>query len=116
MLNVFIILLLGLLAWFWQDSLRSRERAIQAAAQACREIGAQLLDQTVALQALKPVRSPRGSMTLQRIYGFEFSIAGYERRSGRAYMRGQLLEQVQLDRAEGTVIDLKTPAGSDRIT
>ncbi|MEZ5448844.1 MAG: DUF3301 domain-containing protein [Thiolinea sp.] len=99
--------LLGVLAWFWQDSLRSRERAIQAAAQACREMGAQLLDQTVSLESLKPARTARGRLILRRIYGFDFSIAGYERRRGRAFMLGRKLEQLQIDTEGGTTIELQ---------
>jgi hypothetical protein len=108
---IFIAVLLAI-AWFWQDSLKSRERAIRAAAQACNEIGAQLLDQTVALKSLKLARAESGHMKLRRIYEFEFSLAGYERLHGRTYMLGQRLEQVQLDRAEGTVIELKSPSHS----
>lgn len=58
---IFIASLLAL-AWFWQDSLKSRERAIQAAALACREIGAQLLDQTVALKKLSSHAPNRGRL------------------------------------------------------
>ncbi|MFZ1343001.1 DUF3301 domain-containing protein [Thiothrix eikelboomii] len=108
---IFIAGLLAL-AWFWQDSLKSRERAIRAAAIACREIGAQLLDQTVALKKIKFARAESGQVNLRRIYEFEFSLAGYERLQGRAYVLGQKLEQVQLDRAEGMVIDLKSHSHS----
>lgn len=108
---IFIAALLAL-AWFWQDSLKSRERAIRAAALACQEIGAQLLDQTVALKKLRLARTEAGQVNLRRIYEFEFSLAGYERLQGRAYVLGQKLEQIQLDRAEGTVIDLKAQAHS----
>lgn len=108
---IFIAALLAL-AWFWQDSLKSRERAIRAAALACNEIGAQLLDQTVALKKLKLARAESGHLNLRRIYEFEFSLAGYERLHGRAYVLGQKLEQVQLDRAEGTVIDIKSSSHS----
>ena len=103
-----LIAVLVIIAWFWQDSLKSRERAVMAAALACREIGAQLLDQTVALKSIKPARTEAGHLNLRRIYEFEFSLAGYERRFGRAYVLGQKLEQVQLDRAEGTVIEVKS--------
>ncbi|TXH71783.1 MAG: DUF3301 domain-containing protein [Thiothrix sp.] len=106
-----IAILLGI-AWFWQDSLKSRERAIQAATLACRELGAQLLDQTVALKSIRLARTEAGSLNLRRIYEFEFSLAGYERLHGRAFVLGQKLEQVQLDRAEGMVIDIKSPSHS----
>lgn len=107
--SLLILLACGLIVWFWQDSLRTRERAVQAAAQACKEINAQLLDQTVSLESIKPARSKYGRMTFKRIYGFDFSVAGYERRRGRAFMVGQRLEQVQIDEVEGmgTTIDMK---------
>lgn len=107
MINFLILLAFGLLVWFWQDSLRTRERAIRAAAQACKEIGAQLLDQTVSLENIKPARNKRGRMVFKRIYGFDFSVAGYERRRGRAIMAGQTLEQMQIDEQEGTIIEVK---------
>jgi len=99
--SLIIVVIIGLIAWFWQDSLRTRERAMRAAAQACHEINVQLLDQTVSLESLKPIRNTRGRLVLQRIYSFEFSAIGYERRSGRAIMAGQSLRQVQLDNLEG---------------
>ena len=107
MINLLILFAFGLIAWFWQDSLRTRERAIQAAAKACKEIGAQLLDQTVSLQSIKPARNKRGRLTFQRIYSFDFSVAGYERRQGRAFMLGQALKQIQVDEVEGTTIEVK---------
>ena len=103
-----IFVIFGTLIWFWQDSLRARERAVLAAAQACQRIGAQLLDQTVALQSLRPARTSSGRLNLRRIYNFEFSLAGYERREGRAFILGQRLEQIQLDQADGLVIDVKS--------
>ncbi|MEZ5537149.1 MAG: DUF3301 domain-containing protein [Thiolinea sp.] len=109
MINLLILFAFGLIAWFWQDSLRTRERAVQAAAKACKEIGAQLLDQTVSLQSIKPARNKLGRLTFQRIYGFDFSVAGYERRQGRAFMLGQVLKQIQIDEAEGTTIEVKEP-------
>lgn len=99
--SLIIIAIIGLIAWFWQDSLRTRERAIRAAAQACHEVNVQLLDQTVSLESIKPIRNKRGRLVLQRIYSFDFSAIGYERRSGRTIMAGQSLRQVQLDNLEG---------------
>lgn len=105
--NFLLLVALGLAVWFWIDTLRTRERAIFAAGRACKELGAQLLDQTVSLESIKPMRSKRGRLMFRRIYGFDFSIAGYERRRGRAFMAGQALEQVQIDAEQGTTIDMK---------
>ncbi|MEB4592491.1 DUF3301 domain-containing protein [Candidatus Thiothrix sp. Deng01] len=102
------LLLLGLIAlgvWFWLDSLNARERAVAAAIRACREINVQFLDQTVALESLKPARNAYGQVVLRRIYGFEYSQQGVERRHGRAILRGRMLEQVQLDTDSGSIIE-----------
>lgn len=103
--NLLALAILGAIGWFWLDSLKAREHAIQAATKACRDIGVQLLDQTVALASIKPARNEMGRAVLRRIYTFEFSERGLERRQGRAIMRGQELEQVQLDQAQGMTID-----------
>lgn len=103
--NLLLLAILAAAAWFWLDSLKAREQAIAGAARACREIGLQLLDQTVALQSLGLTRHEQGYLVFKRIYSFEFSEQGVERRGGRAIMRGQSLEQVQLDQNGGTTID-----------
>ncbi len=102
-----VLLILAALIFFWLDSMKSRENAIRAAHTACREIDVQLLDQTVSLQHIKLARNTRGSLTFRRIYGFEFSVEGTERRSGRAIMNGQKLQQIQLDDERGVVIETR---------
>ncbi|MFN3785750.1 MAG: DUF3301 domain-containing protein [Thiothrix sp.] len=102
------LLLLGLIVlggWFWVDSMHARERAIAAALRACKEIDVQLLDQTVTLDSIKPARNHYGQLVWRRVYGFEFSVRGVERRQGRAILRGRVLEQVQLDSDVGTTIE-----------
>jgi len=106
--SVFIVLLiLAAIIFFWVDSMKSRERAIVAAHRACNEIDVQLLDQTVFLQSLKLARNSHGRLSFQRIYAFEFSVDGLERRNGRAVMEGQRLRQIQLDDDRGVVIETK---------
>lgn len=103
--NLLLLGLLGLGIWFWLDSMSAKERAVAAAIRACREINVQFLDQTVALESLKPARNTQGHLVWRRIYGFEYSAEGVERRHGRAILRGRVLEQVQVDRDGGTTID-----------
>ena len=97
--------LLGLGIWFWVDSMNAKERAVTVAVRACREIDVQFLDQTVALESMKPVRNVHGHLVWRRIYSFDYSANGVERRQGRAILRGRVLEQVQVDREEGTTIE-----------
>ena len=59
----------------------------------------------VQLDHLAPARNTRGHLVWRRIYRFEYSAAGVERRFGRAIVRGKVLEQVQLDTDNGTTIE-----------
>lgn len=103
--NLLLLAIIGAGVWFWIDSMNARERAIAAATRACSEVNVQLLDQTVALENLKPARNRQGHLVWRRTYGFEYSVQGVERRGGRAILRGRVLEQVQLDGDEGTTIE-----------
>jgi hypothetical protein len=91
--------------YFWLDSIKSKENAMVYAASACRDIEVQLLDQTVSLAKIKLARNKQGRLVFQRIYRFDFSIYGNERREGRVVLLGDRKEQIQLDYDGGTVID-----------
>lgn len=91
---------LGLLLWFWQDSLRARERAKDACLRACRSYGVQLLDDTVALDGLWPRRGGSGRLQLERRYTFEFSSNGASRSGGVVVLCGQRVEVLALDGAD----------------
>ncbi|HPE61652.1 MAG: DUF3301 domain-containing protein [Thiothrix sp.] len=108
MTTIVILGLIALLVWFWYDALRTREAAIRYCTHACRNMNAILLDQTVALESIRPVRNQRGAMVWRRIYGFDFTVAGYERRRGRIIMSGQQLEQMQIDSEQGTTIEMSS--------
>ena len=82
------IILLGGLAWLWYDSLKAREAAVRAARAACAAEGLMLLDDTVAISNLKPVRDDDGRLILQRAYDFEYSDTGNNRLKGSVVLRG----------------------------
>ena len=50
--DVLWLAVIGAAVWFWIDSLRARERAVQLCHASCRARGVQLLDQTVAVFGL----------------------------------------------------------------
>lgn len=87
--------LLGVLAWFWFDSLKAREAGVAAVRAACARDGVQLLDETVAGDGLRWARDDDGRMALQRTYAFEYSESGYDRFRGSVTLRGR--EVVLLD-------------------
>jgi hypothetical protein len=87
-LEVLSILLLAGIAWLWLDSLKAREAAVRAAREICAAEGLQLLDDTVSISSLKPVRDDHGHLTLQRAYQFEYSDTGNNRLKGSVVMQG----------------------------
>lgn len=93
MSNLFSILLLLLLGWFWLDSLRAREIALGISKAACEQRGLQLLDQAVVLRRLGFSWRAEG-IRLRRVYRFDFSEEGVGRHSGYLVLRGINLEDL----------------------
>lgn len=104
MSSILVIAFLIGLAWFWFDSARAKEAATRAATLACKDIQAQLLDQTVALKNLRVVRDTKGKVQFQRSYNFELSMDREVRSVGRIILLAQKISSVQLDHADGTTI------------
>ncbi|MGV6808363.1 MAG: DUF3301 domain-containing protein [bacterium] len=98
-------LVLGGIVWFWLDAMKTKEIATQAAWQACRELGVQLLDQTVSVTKMRLRRNHRGRLVLMRIYRFDFSLEGVERLQGRAILYGKIVKQIHLDQPDGMIIE-----------
>jgi hypothetical protein len=85
--------ILGLLVlvsggWFFWDSMRAREAANVAMRDACKAEGLLFLDDTVALDSVWPVRNDEGHVRLRRVYGFEYSDTGHNRRKGTITLVG----------------------------
>jgi len=80
------LILLVVVAWFLWDSLRVRETANAAMRAACKAEGLQFLDDTVALRSVWPARNGGGRLVLRRIYEFEYSDTGHNRRKGNITM------------------------------
>lgn len=88
---------IAVLAWWWYDSMRARERALAVAGAACRRDRLQLLDQTVECVKIRPARDGGGRMALQRTYRFEFSDTGDNRRAGSVVILGTTVESIVLE-------------------
>lgn len=95
------LLILALLVWFWADSLRTREVALEICATACKKINAQLLDETVALRRLGLARNEDGHAVWRRTYRFEYSIDGAQRLRGSVVLRGRAVETVAIQSPDG---------------
>ena len=87
---------MGAFALFWHDTLGARDRANDAARETCEATGASLLDGTVAFQALRVVRGPRGTPALERTYAFDYSTDGVTRRQGSVTVCAGRVESIVL--------------------
>ncbi len=74
--------------WLWLDSLKARDIGIAAARTTCQSEGLQLLDDTVAIAGLGPARNEDGRLLLRRVYAFEYSDTGDNRRRGSVVLLG----------------------------
>jgi Protein of unknown function (DUF3301) len=88
---------LVVLAWLWFDSMRARERALAAGARACVRERLQFLDETVECVSLRPARDENGHVALRRVYRFEFSDNGDNRRAGSIVMLGGEVESLTME-------------------
>jgi hypothetical protein len=87
--EIVCVVLFAAAGWFWLHSLRVREAAVRGARDACAMEGLLLLDDTVAIAAMKPVRDSEGRRALQRVYEFEFSDTGNNRLKGSVVLVGR---------------------------
>ena len=83
--------------FFWLDSLRARERAVQAGRAACQRYDLQFLDDTVSFTRIRLRRDEEGQLKIARTYTFEFSDTGNNRRHGAIVMLGGELQDLQLE-------------------
>lgn len=86
--EIISLIVFAAITWLWLDSLKAREIAVRAARAACAADGLLLLDDTVAIANLKPVRDDDGRVKLQRAYDFEYSDTGNNRLKGSVVLRG----------------------------
>jgi hypothetical protein len=96
-IDVSALLLLTTGAWLWLDSLRARETAIRATKAACNSENLLLLDDTVAISRIRLSRNDDGAMQLHRVYGFEYSDTGDNRRTGTVVILGDSVLVINLD-------------------
>lgn len=97
MWEAFALAALAALAWWWYDSMRSRERAVATAGAACERDGLQFLDDTVECVKTRPARGEEGRFVLRRTYRFEFSDTGNNRRSGSVVVLGATVESLYME-------------------
>ncbi len=96
-LGTFLLLTLAaLVGTYWWQSGVYKGRARECAVAHCRELGLQLLDQSMVIVGFWPVLE-RGRIAFRRRYQFEFSSIGDRRYQGRLVLVGMRLASIELD-------------------
>ena len=97
MLEIAVVAAIAAVAWFLWSSLRAREAANAAIRPACRAEGLLFLDDTVALDRIRPRRDHEGRMAIERVYRFDYSDTGDNRRRGTVTLLNARVLHVHLD-------------------
>ena len=71
-----------IVGWLVWDTMRARETANDAMRTACARYGYFFLDDTVSLKSLRPMRGRDGRVRFARVYTFQYSDTGHNRREG----------------------------------
>jgi Protein of unknown function (DUF3301) len=95
--DVLALVALAALAWLWYDSMRARERAVATGQAACARERLQFLDETVECTSVRPARNAAGRLVLRRVYRFEFSDDGSNRRAGSIVMLSGEVESLTME-------------------
>ncbi len=100
------LLLCGLTYVLWTWVIRGREIVDRVSSRLCRDLDLQRLDGSVALADLGLERR-RHSLLVRRIYAFEYSTSGSDRRSGRVCLLNTVPVWARLEHPQGPLhIDL----------
>lgn len=94
------------IAWFWVDAIRAREAGINAVRSACEREGVQLLDDTVAMRRLRTGRNDSGHLVLRRVYEFEYSGSGDDRRKGSVVLLGKQVVMMDVAKASQRTLQI----------
>jgi hypothetical protein len=96
-MELFGLLFVVLVCWAWYAIMQGREAALAAGKRVCATQGLQLLDDTVAMSKLRFRFDKSRGPILSRVYGFEFTDTGDNRRQGVLVMEGTQLADIQLE-------------------
>jgi hypothetical protein len=95
--KLLLLILAGVIAVYWWQSGLFKGRARELATAHCRQLGLQLLDQSMVITGIRPALSGSGKIVFRRTYQFEFSSIGDRRYQGLLVMQGMRLKSIELE-------------------
>lgn len=93
--SIFWLLAFSSLAALWYKNLAYKDVAYKSALQFCKEADVQLLDQTIVLRSIRPIKHSQ-AWSLRRTYQFEFTSTGADRYKGSVILLGKSVADIQL--------------------
>jgi len=90
------ILACALAGWLVWDTMKARETANEAMRAACERSGYLFLDDTVSLVSVRLARDDEGRVRLSRVYTFQYSDTGHNRRNGSITLRASAVTALTL--------------------
>ena len=94
---LFWLTLMAAVGAFWWRSDPIKSFAISHTSKYCRERNLQLLDQTMVLKGLWPIRTTGGQFQFRRRYHFEFTSTGVVRNKGLIELIGIKVKAIELE-------------------
>jgi len=97
LVKLLLLILLGGVAVYWWQSFYFKGLALDSAREYCRQLGLQLLDESMVITGTWPVRGRDGRLRLRRRYQFEFASLGDRRYRGQLVLIGTRLQSIDLE-------------------
>ena len=95
--NLIWLTLIGIAALYLWRSGEFKGRARSLASNHCRQLDLQLLDDSMVIISLWPIRNEQGNLVLRRCFSFEFASIGDRRYQGEVIMLGMRLLHIELE-------------------
>lgn len=92
---VWLIIVVAIIYYWWLAK-GIKEYALQRTRSHCKNLGLQLLDDSIALRGLWLKTNTQGKLQVWRSYNFDFSSQGDDRYQGRIILLGRAIENIQL--------------------
>ena len=100
-LTLAVVAIVGIWVWHWSSS--ARERVLAISAEICRDLKLQRLGDTVALRRIT-ASVTGGRLIIRRIYSFDFSTTGEDRRRAEICLTRAAVQWVRIDHPEGPIL------------
>lgn len=94
--SIFLTALVFLGVVYWLRARDLKQLALLYASNHCKSLDLALLDESVVLRSIKPVRDSRGKWCLSRTYQFDFTANGEDRYQGEISLSGKRVLCIKL--------------------